>query len=55
MLSSDSLVEPLGVGVLDAEDQRAVVAAREQPVEEGGAGVADVAAVRSGWGRNVTS
>jgi hypothetical protein len=32
----------LGVGVLDAEDERAVVPAREQPVEERGARVADV-------------
>ena len=32
----------LGVGVLDAEDEGAVVAAREQPVEERGARVADV-------------
>ena len=32
----------LGVGVLDAEDERAVVAAREQPVEERRARVADV-------------
>ena len=32
----------LGVGVLDAQDERAVVAARQQPVEERRAGVADV-------------
>mgnify|MGYP003694725645 CR=1 FL=1 len=32
----------LGVGVLDAEDERAVVPAREQPVEERRARVADV-------------
>ena len=32
----------LGVGVFDAEDERAVVAAREQPVEQRRAGVADV-------------
>src|SRR3954466_6403362 len=32
----------LDVGVFDAQDERAVVPAREQPVEERGAGVADV-------------
>ena len=32
----------LGVGVLDAQDERAVLAVREQPVEERRAGVADV-------------
>ena len=33
---------PLGVGVLDAQDERAVVAVREQPVEQRRARVADV-------------
>ena len=32
----------LGVGVLDAQDERAVLAVREQPVEQRGARVADV-------------
>ena len=32
----------LGVGVLDAQDERAVLAVRQQPVEERRAGVADV-------------
>src|SRR4029453_3962177 len=39
----------LGVGVLDAEDQRPVVAASEQPVEERGARVADVQLAGGTW------
>src|SRR5581483_6761058 len=33
---------PLGVGVLDPQDERAILIAGEQPVEERGARVADV-------------
>src|SRR5262249_21747802 len=35
------------IGVLDAENERAALAAREQPVEERGAGVANVQV--AGW------
>ena len=44
----------LGVGVLDAQDEGAVVAAREQPVEERGARVADVQ-LPGGAGREADS
>ena len=40
----------LDVGVLDAKDQRAAVAAREQPVEKGRARVAHVQL--AGWTRS---
>src|ERR1019366_1553840 len=49
---------PLDVGVLDAKDERAFVAAREEPVVEGRARPADVKGARRGgretdaWGRH---
>src|ERR1700733_12593458 len=44
----------LGVGILDTENERAAAAAREQPVEQGGPGVADVEL--AGWtGREADS
>src|SRR4029450_7245679 len=39
----------LRVGILDAEDERPVVPAREQPVEQGSAGVADVQMAGRRW------
>ena len=41
----------LGVGVVDAQDERAAVLAREGPVVDGGAGAADVEVARWGSGR----
>src|SRR3712207_6918846 len=38
----------LGVGILDTEDERAAETTGQQPVEEGGAGAADVKV--AGWG-----
>src|SRR5258705_6866154 len=43
------LLGPLRIGVLDAQDERAVVAAREQPVEQRGARVADVQLAGGAW------
>ena len=40
----------LPVGIFDAQDERAALAAREQPVVERGPGAADVQ--RAGWGRS---
>ncbi len=40
----------LGVGVLDAEDERPVVPARKEPVEQRRARVADVQVAGWGWG-----
>src|SRR4029453_15713507 len=39
----------LRVGILDAENERPVVPAREQPVEQGSAGVADVQMAGRRW------
>src|SRR3954470_5785051 len=48
------LGRPLGVGVLDAKDERAFVAVRQQPVEERRASVADVK-LAGGPGRKTAS
>ena len=40
----------LGVGVFDAEDHGAALLAGEEPVEESGAGAADVEIAGGGWG-----
>ena len=39
-----------GIGVLDTEDEGALVMASEQPVKQGGAGSSDVEVTGGGWG-----